>query len=31
MSSGIVANETLIVGTGINRGWLQAYDLQTFE
>ena len=31
MSSGIVANETLIVGTSIKQGWLQAYDLETFE
>lgn len=27
MSSCVVANETLIIGTSIKNGWLQAYDL----
>lgn len=30
MSVGLVANETLVIGTGIKQGWLQAYDLDTF-
>ena len=31
MSAGLVANDTLVVGTNIKNGWLQAFDLQTWE
>lgn len=31
MSCTLIANDTLVFGTGIKQGWLQAFDLQTFE
>lgn len=31
MSVGLVANDTLVIGTNIKNGWLQSFDIQTFE
>ena len=31
MSCCIVANDTLVIGTNIKQGWIQSFDLKTFE
>ena len=31
MTVGLVANETIVMGTGIKQGWLTSFDLVTFE